>query len=97
MYFSSCLPEQEDKQQGYWCFKYTTIEKSAAHRAMRAICVFEPKSTMLEMVEAMLALICVMMKTPRKLKIVLMMIAALGGRQRVVTHVAIAFLSLIHI
>ncbi|VWM23673.1 Uncharacterised protein [Collinsella intestinalis] len=71
--------------------EYTTIEKSAAHRAMRAICVFEPKSTMLEMVEATLALMCVMMKTPRKLKIALMMMAALGGRQRVVTHVAIAF------
>jgi len=45
---------------------------------------------MLEMVEATLALMWVMMKTPRKLKMALMMIAALGGRQRVVTQVAIA-------
>ena len=70
---------------------YTTIEKSAAHSAIRAICVLVPKSTMLEMVEATLALMCVMINTPRKLKMALMMIAVLGGRQRVVTQVAMAF------
>ena len=70
--------------------EYTTMENSAAHSAMSAIWVFAPKSTMLEMVEATLALMCVMMNTPRKLKMALMMIAVLGGRQRVVTQVAMA-------
>ena len=51
---------------------------------------------MFEMVEATLALMCVMMKTPRKLKTALMMIAVFGGRQRVVTQVAIAFGASVH-
>ena len=66
------------------------MEKSAAHSAMSAMSVFAPKSTMLEMVDATLALMCVMMNTPRKLKMALMMMAVLGGRQRVVTQVAMA-------
>ena len=67
------------------------MEKRAAHSAMRAIWVSMPKSTIFEIVEATLALMRVMINTPRKLKMALMMIAARGGRQRVVTQVAMAF------
>ena len=69
---------------------YTTIEKSAAHNAMSAASVLPPKSTMLEMVEATLALIFVITRTPRKLSSALMMMAGFTRMQRVVTHVAIA-------
>ena len=57
---------------------YTTMEKRAAQSATRAMCVFAPKSTMLEMVEATDAFRCVMMSTPRKLKMALMMMAGRG-------------------
>lgn len=31
MYFSSCLPEQEDKQQGYWCFTVSLYKSLGYH------------------------------------------------------------------
>lgn len=69
---------------------YTTMENSAAHRAMSAAFVSPPKSTMLLMVEATEALSCVMMKTPRKLKMAAMMTAERTRMHRVVTQVAMA-------
>ena len=69
---------------------YTTMDKSAAHSAISASCVFVPKSTMLLMVEATELLICVMMNTPRKLNAALIQMAPRTLMQRVVTHVAMA-------
>ena len=66
------------------------MENRAAQRATSAICVSAPKSTMLEIVEATLALMWVMMRTPKKLKTALMMIAGRTRMQRVVTQVAMA-------
>ena len=66
------------------------MEKSAAQSATSAVEVSEPKSTMLEMVEATLAFRCVMMSTPRKLKMALMMMAGRTRMHRVVTQVAMA-------
>ena len=62
---------------------YTTIENSAAHNAMSAASVLPPKSTMLEMVEATLALIFVITRTPRKLSSALMMMAGFTRMQGV--------------
>ena len=75
---------------------YTTIEKSAAESAIRAVVVSFPKSTMLLIVEATEALILVIMRTPRKLNAALIMIAERGLMQRVVMHVAIAFGASVH-
>src|SRR5699024_4741072 len=66
------------------------MDSSAAHRAIRALPVSEPKSTMLLMVEATELLIWVMTKTPRKLKTALIQMAWRTPRQRVVTQVAMA-------
>ena len=66
------------------------MENSAAHRAMSAAFVSPPKSTMLLMVEATEALSCVMMKTPRTLKMAAMMTAERTRMHRVVTQVAMA-------
>ena len=58
---------------------------------MSAMCVFAPKSTMFEMVEATEELTIVMSSTPRKLNTALMMIAGRMLMLRVVTAVAMAF------
>ena len=67
------------------------MEKRAAHRAISASRELPPKSTILLMVEATELLICVMMNTPRKLKMALMIMAERTFMQRVVIQVAIAF------
>ena len=69
---------------------YTTMDSRDAHRAMRALDVSAPKSTMLLMVEATELLIWVMTKTPRKLNTALIQMAWRTSRQRVVTQVAMA-------
>ena len=66
------------------------MDSSAAHRAIRALPVSEPKSTMLLMVEATELLIWVMTNTPRKLKKALIQMAWRTPRHRVVTQVAMA-------
>ena len=58
---------------------------------MSASWVSPPKSTMFEIVEATDEFTCVMMKTPRKLKMALMMMAGRTFMQRVEMQVAIAF------
>ena len=72
------------------------MDKRAAHRAINAFWVLSPKSTMLLIVEATELLICVMMKTPRKLKKALMRMAFLALKQRVVTQVAMALGASVH-
>ena len=66
------------------------MENSAAHRAMRASCVFSPKSTMLLMVEATALLIWVMISTPKKLKTALRIMACRAPMHLVVMQVAMA-------
>ena len=66
------------------------MEKSAAHSATSAMVVSPPKSTILLMVEATLALIWVMIRTPKKLQIALMIMADRTRMHRVVTQVAMA-------
>ena len=51
---------------------------------------------MFDIVEATLAFMCVIIRTPRKLNTALMMIAFLVERQRVVMHVAIALGASVH-
>ena len=75
---------------------YTTIENSAAESASMAVEVSLPKSTMLLIVEATDAFIFVIMRTPKKLKTALIIIAGLGFMHRVVMHVAIAFGASVH-
>ena len=70
--------------------EYTTMENSAAQRAMSASCAFPPKSTILLIVKATELLMCVMMKTPMKLNMALMRMAGRTPIQRVEMHVAIA-------
>ena len=64
------------------------MEKSAAHSAISAMVVSPPKSTILLMVEATLALIWVMIRTPKKLQMALMIMADRTRMHRVVTQVA---------
>ena len=66
------------------------MEKSAAHSAISAMVVSPPKSTILLMVEATLALIWVMIRTPKKLQMALMIMADRTRMHRVVTQVAMA-------
>ena len=67
------------------------MENNAAHKAIIAAWVSPPKSTILLIVAATELLIFVMIRTPRKLKTALIMIALLTPIHRVVTQVAIAF------
>ena len=66
------------------------MEKSAAHSAISAMVVSPPKSTILLMVEATLALIWVMIRTPKKLQMALMIMADRTRMHRVVTQVAMS-------
>ena len=66
------------------------MENKAAHKAISACWVLEPKSTMLLMVDATELLIWVMMNTPKKLKTALSKIAVRAPKQRVVMQVAMA-------
>ena len=66
------------------------MEKSAAHSATSAMVVSPQKSTILLMVEATLALIWVMIRTPKKLQMALMIMADRTRMHRVVTQVAMA-------
>lgn len=67
-----------------------TMAKSAAHSAMSASCASPPKSTILEMVCATVALIFVITSTPKKLHTAAIRIADRGLMARVDTQVAIA-------
>ena len=67
-----------------------TMAAMAAQRAIKDRCAFSPKSTMLYMVMATEALIAVMTKTPRKLKIAAMIMAFRTPIAFVETQVAIA-------
>ena len=64
-------------------------EERRAQRDERLL-EFPPKSTMLLIVKATELLMCVMIKTPRKLKMALIRIAGRTPMQRVLMHVAIA-------
>ena len=75
---------------------YTTMENSAAHRAISASWVSPPKSTMLLMVDATELLICVITRTPRKLNTALSRMAGRGAMHRVVIQVAMALGASVH-
>ena len=66
------------------------MENRLAASATSAVWVSLPKSTILDMVDATLALMCVIIRTPRKLNTAAITIAFLVDRQRVVMQVAIA-------
>ena len=73
-----------------------TIADMAAHRAISALPLLLPKSTILYIVAATEAFIDVITKTPRKLKIAAIMIAFLTPIALVETQVAIAFGASVH-
>ena len=75
---------------------YTTIENNAAHSPISASCVFSPKSTMLLIVEATELFIWVIIRTPRKLKTALVIMADLTPMLRVPMHVAMALGASVH-
>ena len=72
------------------------MEKRDAESATKAVCVSDPKSTMLDIVDATLALMCVIIRTPKKLKTALIMMAFLVDMHLVVMHVAIALGASVH-